>query len=109
MTQIGEGQARRMDPFSKPAGRAKKQRLPTTRPPPEGFRLGDFADLLAGFIRALGLERPHTAGMSFGGALVLALYRRHPALVRTLIVASGYAGWVGSLPAEESTGVCNRC
>ena len=46
--------------------------------PPESFRLPDYADCLAGFVAALGLERPHVAGLSFGGGLALELYRRHP-------------------------------
>jgi pimeloyl-ACP methyl ester carboxylesterase len=62
--------------------------------------MAGYADCLAGFVDRLGLERPHVAGLSFGGALVLELYRRHPAMPRTLILASAYAGWGGSLPAE---------
>ena len=50
---------------------------------------------------ALGLERPHVAGISLGGALAIELYRRHPDLPRTLVLASGYAGWAGSLPPAE--------
>ena len=46
--------------------------------PPDVFALSDFADCLAGFVAALGLERPHVAGLSFGGGLALELYRRHP-------------------------------
>lgn len=69
--------------------------------PPESFRLPDYADCLAGFIERLGLERPHVLGLSFGGGLALELYRRHPALPRTLILASAYAGWAGSLPPAE--------
>jgi pimeloyl-ACP methyl ester carboxylesterase len=68
--------------------------------PPESFRLPDYADCLAGFITALGLERPHVLGLSFGGGLALEFYRRHPMLPRSLILASAYAGWAGSLPAE---------
>jgi pimeloyl-ACP methyl ester carboxylesterase len=67
--------------------------------PPESFDLADYADCLAGFIGGLGLERPHVAGLSFGGVLALELYRRHSAVPRTLILASAYAGWAGSLPA----------
>src|SRR5215207_5868807 len=66
--------------------------------PPEGFRLSDFADCLAASIGALGLGRPHVLGMSFGGGLALELYRRHPMLPMTLVLASAYAGWAGSLP-----------
>jgi pimeloyl-ACP methyl ester carboxylesterase len=55
---------------------------------------------LAGFLQRLGLEQPHLAGLSLGGILALELYRRHPAIPSTLILASAYAGWGGSLPAE---------
>jgi pimeloyl-ACP methyl ester carboxylesterase len=69
--------------------------------PPESFRLGDYADRLARFIETLALGRPHVVGLSFGGGLALELYRRHPAVPRTLVLASAYAGWAGSLaPAE---------
>ena len=68
--------------------------------PPETFRLPDFADCLAGFAAALELERPHVLGLSFGGGLALELYRRHPGLPRSLVLASAYAGWAGSLPPE---------
>jgi pimeloyl-ACP methyl ester carboxylesterase len=68
--------------------------------PPESFGMAGYADCLAGFFKQLGLERPHVAGLSFGGALALALYGRHPAIPATLILASAYAGWGGSLPAE---------
>lgn len=66
--------------------------------PPESFRLPDYADCLAGFVDALGLGRPHVAGLSFGGALALELYRRHPTIPMTLVLAGAYAGWGGSLP-----------
>lgn len=68
--------------------------------PPESFRLPDYADVLAAFIDALGLGRPHMLGLSFGGGLALELYGRHPHVPRTLILASAYAGWAGSLPPE---------
>lgn len=69
--------------------------------PPETFRLPDYADCLAEFIDALGLGRPHVLGLSFGGGLALELYRRHPEIPRTLVLAAAYAGWAGSLPPEE--------
>ncbi len=70
--------------------------------PPEPFGVDAYADCLAGFIEGLGLEEPHVAGLSFGAALALALYRRHPVVPRTLILASAYAGWAGSLPAPPA-------
>jgi pimeloyl-ACP methyl ester carboxylesterase len=69
--------------------------------PPETFRLPEYADCLAGFAAALGLERPVVIGHSFGGGLALQLHQRHPALPRALVLAGAYAGWAGSLPADE--------
>ena len=67
--------------------------------PPASSRMPEYADWLAAFIETLGLEQPHVLGLSFGAAMALELYRRHPALPRTLVLASAYAGWAGSLPA----------
>lgn len=67
--------------------------------PPESFRMPDYADCLAGFVDALGLGRAHVAGLSFGGALALALSERHPNIPMSLVLAGAYAGWAGSLPA----------
>lgn len=69
--------------------------------PPESFRLQDYADCLAAFVEALSLERPHVAGLSFGGGLAIELYDRHPGMPRSLVLAGAYAGWGGSLPPEE--------
>jgi pimeloyl-ACP methyl ester carboxylesterase len=65
--------------------------------PPEQFGMAGYADCLAGFIDALGMEKPHVAGLSFGGALALAFQGRHPAVAGTLILVSAHAGWSGSL------------
>jgi pimeloyl-ACP methyl ester carboxylesterase len=73
----------------------------TSSDPPETFGLPDYADCLAGFVEALGLGRPHVLGHSFGAGLALELCGRHPGLARSLILAGPYAGWAGSLPAEE--------
>ena len=69
--------------------------------PPEWFRLPDYGDCLAAFVGALQLDRPHLVGLSFGGALALELFRRHPNIPRTLVLASAYAGWSGSLDPKE--------
>lgn len=68
--------------------------------PPGSYRLSDWADCLAAFLAALGLERANVAGLSWGGSLALELYRRHPMVVQTLVLVSAYAGWAGSLPAD---------
>jgi pimeloyl-ACP methyl ester carboxylesterase len=69
--------------------------------PPASFRMPEFADCLAAFINELDLGQPHLLGLSFGAGLALALYDRHPHIPRTLVLASAYAGWAGSLSAEE--------
>jgi pimeloyl-ACP methyl ester carboxylesterase len=69
--------------------------------PPDDLLMPDYADCLAGFVAALDLVHPHVVGLSFGGTLALELYRRHPNLPRTLVLASAYTGWAGSLPPEE--------
>ena len=68
---------------------------------PAGFGLANFANCLATLIEALELSPAHVAGLSWGGTVALELYRRHPGLVATLILADTYAGWKGSLPQEE--------
>jgi pimeloyl-ACP methyl ester carboxylesterase len=68
---------------------------------PTDFGLADYAHCLAALIDALELGPAHVAGLSWGGTVVLELYRRHPGLVATLILIDTYAGWKGSLPEEE--------
>jgi pimeloyl-ACP methyl ester carboxylesterase len=68
---------------------------------PDDFGLADIADRLAGLLETLDLGPAHLAGLSWGGTVLLELYRRHPAIVATLILIDTYAGWQGSLPAEE--------
>lgn len=68
--------------------------------PPDQFGMAGYADCLRAFIDRLGLDRPHVAGLSFGGALCLEFCRRHPAVPRSMILVSAYAGWAGSLPSE---------
>lgn len=68
---------------------------------PESWRLPDFADALAAWLRCLNLEHPHVLGLSWGSSVALEFYRRHLAVPASLILASAYAGWAGSLPPEE--------
>lgn len=68
---------------------------------PVGFTLADYADCLAALIESIGLGPAQVAGCSWGGTVVLELYRRHPERVASLILADTYAGWKGSLPADE--------
>jgi pimeloyl-ACP methyl ester carboxylesterase len=68
---------------------------------PADFCLADYADCLAALIETLALGPAHVVGLSWGGTVVLELYRRRPELVVTLILVDTYAGWKGSLPEEE--------
>jgi pimeloyl-ACP methyl ester carboxylesterase len=67
----------------------------------DSWRAPQFADALAAFVAALGLERPHLVGHSFGTMLALSVFRRHPAVPASLVLVGGYAGWAGSLPSDE--------
>jgi pimeloyl-ACP methyl ester carboxylesterase len=69
---------------------------------PDNFGLADYADCLAGMIRALAPSPTPVVGLSWGTTVILELYRRHPATVRSMVLADGYAGWRGSLGAEEA-------
>ena len=68
---------------------------------PEGMTLAGFADGLAALVGSLHLGPARVAGLSWGGTVALEMYRRHPGLVAALIMIDTYAGWKGSLPAEE--------
>lgn len=68
---------------------------------PVGFGLGDYASCLAVLIEALALGPAHVAGLSWGGTVVLELFRRRPELCAGLILVDTYAGWKGSLSEGE--------
>lgn len=79
--------------------------------PPETFGIVDWADCLAGFLDAAGVHQADIVGLSWGGLLAQEFYRRHPARVRSLVLADTYAGWKGSLPEpvpEERLAACLR-
>jgi pimeloyl-ACP methyl ester carboxylesterase len=69
--------------------------------PADGFALVDYAACLAAVIDSVGLGPAHVVGLSWGSTVALELYRGHPELVSTLILTGAYAGWKGSLPADE--------
>jgi pimeloyl-ACP methyl ester carboxylesterase len=68
--------------------------------PESPFGSGEVAESLASFIELLELGRPHVLGLSWGTGVALELYRIAPTLPRSLVLASGYAGWAGSLPED---------
>lgn len=60
-----------------------------------------YADQAAALAGALGLGPAHVLGHSWGSTVALSLHQRHPDAVRSLVLAGPYAGWAGSLPADE--------
>jgi pimeloyl-ACP methyl ester carboxylesterase len=68
--------------------------------PPGRLGLSEVAGHLAAFVAALELDHPHVLGLSWGGGLALELCRIAPTLPRSLVLASAYAGWAGSLPPD---------
>ena len=50
-----------------------------------------YADQLAGFLGAIGVERAHVAGVSLGAAVATHLAARHPERVRSLSLHSAWA------------------
>ena len=66
-----------------------------------GFPAGDpagiepLADAAERFLEAAGLERPHVAGNSLGGAIGLELGRRECVASVTALSPAGFAGWAG--------------
>ncbi len=69
--------------------------------PPAGFALSDYAGVVADLLDVLQVSRPHIVGLSFGSMYALVVQRYYPGIPRSLVLASAYAGWAGSLPPEE--------
>jgi pimeloyl-ACP methyl ester carboxylesterase len=66
--------------------------------PPDTFTTASYVHCLAGFLDAIGVERAHILGLSWGGILAQEFYRLHAERFRSLVLADTYAGWRGSLP-----------
>ena len=77
--------------------------------PEDPFTYAQWADVLAGFLDSVGIERAPLVGLSWGGTLALEFYRRHPGRVASLVLADTYAGWSGSLGAEVAQQRLERC
>jgi pimeloyl-ACP methyl ester carboxylesterase len=56
--------------------------------PPGPYSTDGYADQLAGFLGAIGVERAHVAGVSLGAAVGIFLAARHPGRVRSLSLHS---------------------
>lgn len=55
---------------------------------PKAARMDDWADLVAGVMSELGLERPVVVAASMGGYLTFELLRRHPDLLGPLVLVA---------------------
>jgi pimeloyl-ACP methyl ester carboxylesterase len=69
--------------------------------PDEHVGVDGYAAMLKGFLAAVDAEPANLLGLSWGGVLALESYRRFPEAFASLVLADTYAGWKGSLPAEE--------
>jgi pimeloyl-ACP methyl ester carboxylesterase len=58
--------------------------------PPGPYSTDGHADQVAAFLSAIGIERAHVAGMSFGAAVGIHLAARHPRRLRSLSLHSGW-------------------
>jgi pimeloyl-ACP methyl ester carboxylesterase len=79
--------------------------------PPQTFTTASYARCLARFLDAIGIERAHMLGLSWGGILAQEFYRRYADRFRSLVLADTYAGWRGSLPEtvwKERLATCLR-
>lgn len=68
---------------------------------PPGFDLQRYGLALATLLEEVSPVPAHVAGLSWGGTVILELYRHRPDLVATLIFVDTYAGWKGSLPEDD--------
>jgi pimeloyl-ACP methyl ester carboxylesterase len=58
--------------------------------PPGPYSTEGYADQVAAFLGAIGIERAHVAGVSLGAAVAMHLGARHPGRVRSLSLHSGW-------------------
>jgi 3-oxoadipate enol-lactonase len=58
--------------------------------PPGPYSTERYADQVAAFLGAVGIERAHVAGVSLGAAIGMHLGARHPGRVRSLSLHSGW-------------------
>ncbi len=68
--------------------------------PKRGFLYspGEQADIIAGLLDALGIERAHLMGVSYGGTIVLSFAGRHPERTGKVVSIEGYATLEKGLP-----------
>jgi len=83
-------------------GRSEKPDTPTT--------MADFADDAAALLDAVGWERAHVVGYSFGGMVAQHLALRHPDRIERLVLAATSPGGAGgsSYPLHELAHLASR-
>jgi len=59
--------------------------------PPGPYSMEGYADQVAGFLDAIGVERAHVAGVSAGASVATQLAARHPARVQSLSLHSAWS------------------
>ncbi|MPZ73034.1 MAG: alpha/beta fold hydrolase [Nitriliruptorales bacterium] len=64
--------------------------------PSAPFRLSDVADDVAAVLKHLGLHPAIAVGYSMGGAVAQLLWRRHPEVVRGMVLCATSASWTAS-------------
>jgi pimeloyl-ACP methyl ester carboxylesterase len=69
--------------------------------PESGYEIRDFADDLARFCAAVGIEKPVVVGHSLGGMIGIELAARYPSLPRALVLVD--PGPIDPLPATVQT------
>ena len=74
----------------------------TTAPIPDSLSMDLHADDIAAFVAALGAERADIVALSMGGYVALALWKRNPSLVRSLVLADTQAN------ADDDAGKAKR-
>src|SRR4051812_43345269 len=60
--------------------------------PPSDWPMAEYAEYLAGFLDALGIEKAHLLGQSWGGVLAQQFYGAYPERVRSLILSDTTLG-----------------
>lgn len=74
----------------------------------EGLPMGTMADDVAALIQALDADSADVVGLSMGGYVALALWERHPDLVRTLTLADTRATADGAQAREKRESMIDR-
>jgi 3-oxoadipate enol-lactonase len=68
------------------------------------YTMADHADDCAAFIEALGLQRAHLFGASYGGIVAMITAIRHPDRVQSLVIAASPPAW-SMVSAQRDRGV----